>query len=383
MENQAVETVETIEVRAVQSEADQAQFLDLPLRVYAKDPNWVQPFRSSVAKQFQPANPFLKYGRLQQFIALRNGQMTGRVVAAINDRLIEREGQQVGLFGFFEVMPDYAVAEALLNAACDWLRQQGMTLARGPIDLSTHNGCLFLVEGFDNPPLILMPYNPPYYSEFVERHGWVKAQDAYSYAFPLTTQLSKEFEKSYRIACKSGVTFRPIRTKGEGFEEDARSVYRLTTQMFANNYSATPRTEEEFLEEAHSFQSLIDPDLFPLAEHEGKLVGYFTCLPDYNIALKHINGKLDLIGTLKFLWYRRQIDQSRVVLFCSLPEYRRKMVPLALIYLGMQGGIKKGKPYKRAELGHVFESNSASRRLVEAAGGKVCRTYRIYEKSLA
>jgi hypothetical protein len=128
---------------------------------------------------------------------------------------------------------------------------------------------------------------------------------------------------------------------------------------------------------------LIDPDIFPVAEHNGQMVGYWMALPNYNIALKHINGKLDWLGTLKFLWYRRQIDQGRVVLFCSLPEYRRKMVPLALIYLGMQGGIKKGKPYKRAELGHVFESNSASRRLIEAVGGQICKTYRMYEISLS
>ena len=105
-------------------------------------------------------------------------------------------------------------------------------------------------------------------------------------------------------------------------------------------------------------------------------------LPDYNIALKHLGGKLDWLGTLKFLWYRRQIDQGRVIYICSLPEYRRKMVSLALIYLGMQGGIKKGKPYKRAELGHIYEDNSASRKLVEAAGGKIHKTYRIYEKTL-
>ena len=151
----------------------------------------------------------------------------------------------------------------------------------------------------------------------------------------------------------------------------------------ANNYSATPRTEDEFLAEAHDLQSLIDPDIFPVAEHNGQMVGYWMALPNYNIALKHINGKLDWLGTLKFLWYRRQIDQGRVVLVCSLPEYRRKMVPLALIYLGMQGGIKKGKPYKRAELGHVFESNSASRRLIEAVGGQICKTYRMYEISLS
>jgi hypothetical protein len=373
---------ESIEIRTVSSPQEQDLFLDLPQRIYAGDPNWVPPFRSSVAKQLSAENPFLEYGRMQPLIALQQGQIVGRIVASVNQRLIEREGQQVGLVGFFECVENFAVVEALLAAACDWLRQQGMTLARGPIDLSTHNGCLFLVEGFETAPLILMPYNPPYYPQMFEQAGWHKVQDAYSYHFPLDIQLPPEFEKGYRIACKSGVTFRPVRTKGEGFEADARDIYRLTSQMFANNYSATPRTEEEFLAEAHDLQSLIDPDLFPIAEHNGQMVGYWMGLPDYNIALRHINGKLDWLGTLKFLWYRRQIDQGRAVLFCSLPEYRRKMVPLALIYLGMQGGIKKGKPYKRAELGHVFESNSASRRLIEAVGGQICKTYRMYEKRL-
>lgn len=372
----------SVEIRPVSTAAALDQFLDLPKRVYANDPNWVPPFRSSVAKQFAPENLFFQYGRLQQFLAVRGGQPVGRIVAAVNDRLVEREGP-VGLFGFFECLDDFEAAQALFAAASDWLKQQGMTRVRGPIDLSTHNGCLFLVDGFDTPPMVLMPYNPPYYPQFMEQLGWEKAQDAYSYNFPLTTTLPTEFEKAYRIATKSGITFRPVHTKGEAFEADARSIYRLTTQMFANNYSATPRTEEEFLEEARSFQSLIDPDVFPIAEDNGKMVGYWMGLPDYNIALRHINGKLDLWGTLKFLWYRRQINQGRVVLFCSLPEYRRKMVPLALIYLGMQGGIKKGKPYQRAELGHVFESNSASRKLVEASGGTIYKTYRIYEKAIA
>ena len=373
----------TIEIRPVNSPQEQDLFLDLPQRIYAGDPNWVPPFRSSIAKQLSPQNPFLEYGQMQPMIALRQGETVGRVVAAINRRLIEREVQAVGLVGFFECIQDFAVAQSLLQAACDWLRQQGMTLARGPIDLSTHNGCLFLVDGFETAPMILMPYNPPYYPQFIEQAGWHPVQDAYSYNFPLDVELPPEFEKGYRIASKSGVTFRPVRTKGDGFEADARSIYRLTSQMFANNYSATPRTEDEFLAEAHDLQSLIDPDIFPVAEHNGQMVGYWMALPNYNIALKHINGKLDWLGTLKFLWYRRQIDQGRVVLFCSLPEYRRKMVPLALIYLGMQGGIKKGKPYKRAELGHVFESNSASRRLIEAVGGQICKTYRMYEISLS
>jgi len=375
-----------IQIRAVSTPADSEMFLDVPGRVYADDPHWVQPLRSDVAKQFAPTNPFLEYGKLQQFIALsqeaKGPQVVGRIVAAVNDRLIEREGKNVGLFGFFECISDFAVAQALLEAACQWLRSQGMTLARGPIDLSTHNKCLFLVDGFDSPPVVMMPYNPSYYPEFMERDGWYKAKDAYAYNFPLDKPLPAEFEKAYRIACKSGVTFRPFRTKGQGFEQDSISLYHLFTRAFGNNWSSTPQSEAEFLSEARSLQNLVDPDVFPIAEYNGEMVGFFMGLPDYNIPLKHVGGKLNWLSILKFLWYRRQIDQGRVVVICSLPEYRRKMIPLALIYLGMRGGQQKGKPYKRAELGHVYEDNFPSRKLIEAAGGKIYKTYRIYEKSL-
>jgi hypothetical protein len=375
-----------IQIRAVTTPADRELFLDVPARVYANDPHWVPPLRSDVAKQFASTNPFFEYGKLQQFIALDQGaktpQAVGRIVAAVNQRLIAGEDQKVGLFGFFECVPDFAIAQALIEAACQWLREQGMTIARGPIDLSTHNNCLFLVDGFDSPPMVMMPYNPSYYPQFMEQDGWHKAKDAYAYDFPLDKPLPAEFEKAYRIACKSGVTFRPLRTKGKEFEQDAISLYHLFTRAFANNWSSTPRSEEEFLEEAKALQSLVDPDVFPVAEYNGEMVGFWMGLPDYNIPLKHVGGRLNWLGILKFLWYRRQIDQGRVIAICSLPEYRRKMVPLALIYLGMQGGIQKGKPYKRAELSWVYEDNFLSRKLIEASGGKIYKTYRIYEKVL-
>ena len=375
-----------IQIRAVTTPADREMFLDVPARVYADDRHWVPPLRSDVAKQFAPTNPFFQYGKLQQFIALDQGaktpQAVGRIVATVNERLIAGEDQKVGLFGFFECVPDFAIAKALLETACQWLREQGMTIARGPIDLSTHNNCFFLVDGFDSPPMVMMPYNPSYYPEFMEQDGWHKAKDAYAYDFPLDKPLPAEFEKAYRIACKSGVTFRPLRTKGKEFEQDAISLYHLFTRAFANNWSSTPRSEEEFLEEAKALQSLVDPDVFPVAEYNGEMVGFWMGLPDYNIPLKHVGGRLNWLGILKFLWYRRQIDQGRVIAICSLPEYRRKMVPLALIYLGMQGGIQKGKPYKRAELSWVYEDNFPSRKLIEASGGKIYKTYRIYEKVL-
>ncbi len=369
-------------ILTVTTPAQKKAFLDVPAKVYQNDPNWVQPLRSSINQQLSPNSPFSQYGQLQQFIATSEGQTVGRIVAAVNQRLIENEGKPIGLFGYFECVEDFEMAQALLEKACQWLRDQGMTEVRGPIDLFIHNNCLFLVDGFDSPPMMMMPYNPPYYPKFMEKAGWQKAKDAYAYDFSLDQPLPQKFEKAYHIACKSGITFRPIHLKSPGFEQDCRSLYHLFTNAFAHNWSSTPRSEAEFLEKAKELQQLVDPDLFPIAEDNGKMIGFWMGLPDYNIPLKQVNGQLNWLGRLKFLWYRRQINQARAIAQASLPEYRRKMVSLALIYLAMEGGIKKNKPYQRAELSWVWEDNLAPRKLIEAAGGKIYKTYRIYQKAL-
>ncbi|MEO0373571.1 MAG: GNAT family N-acetyltransferase [Cyanobacteria bacterium P01_A01_bin.17] len=380
-------------MKPISTTAEFEQFLDVPARVYANDPNWVPPIRADVAKQFQPSNPFFEYGRLQQFVAYHDQQPVGRIVAAVNDRLIEREGKNIGLFGFFECVENLAtedpavampsaIATQLFEAASQWLKEQGMNTIRGPIDLSTHNNCLWLVDGFDSPPYMMMPYNPPYYSKCVEKEGFHKAKDAYAYSFELSPSLLQKFEKAYQIALKSGITFRPVATKGEAFEQDCRDLYRLFTQAFSNNWSSTPRTEEEFLEEARDLKMIVDPDIFPIAEYEGEMVGFFMGLPNYNQVFKHLNGKLNWLGILKFLWYRRTINEARMIALCALPEHRRKMVAPALVYLVHRDGTGPSKRYEHAELSWIYEDNMPSRKITEASGGKIYKTYRIYEKAL-
>ncbi len=371
-----------ISVRPVSTKTELEQFLDVPARVYAHDPNWVPPIRADVAKQFQPSNPFFEYGKLQQFLAYQQNQPVGRIVAAVNQRLIEREGKNVGLFGFFECVEDVAIATQLFNIAGQWLKEQGMTTIRGPINLSTHNDCLWLVDGFETPPFMMMPYNPPYYPEFIGTAGFHKAKDAYAYDLVLDQSLLQKFEKAYQIALKSGVTFRPVATKGEAFEQDCRNLYRLFTQAFRNNWSSTPRTEAEFLEEAKDLKMVVDPAIFPIAEYKGEMIGFFMGLPNYNLVFKHLNGKLNWLGILKFLWYRRQINEARMIALCALPEHRRKMVAPALVYLVHRDGTNRLKPYERSELSWIYEDNMPSRKITEASGGKIYKTYRIYEKAL-
>ncbi len=371
--------ITTVTIEPVTTPAEEEQFLNVPWQVYHNEPNWVPPIKADIIKQLSPDHPFREYGRLQAFIAVdTNQKAVGRIVATVNDRLIAKEKQNIGFFGFFECIKDPTVASALFKAAETWLREQGMTAMRGPIDLSTHNNCLWLVDGFDSPPQVMMPYNPPYYEEFFLNYGGKIAKSAYAYLLSLKEGLGEKFERAYRIACRSGITFRPLQTKGEAFNKEVADIYDLFNRTFEDSWSATPRTQEEFMAQARSLQDLVDPDIFPIAEDNGKMIGFFMTLPDYNIPLKRVNGTLNWFGILKFLWYRRQIKQARVIVICCLPEYRQKMVPLALIY----AAFRQRKFYQRAELSWVYADNLPSRRLIEETGATIYKTYRMYEKAI-
>ncbi len=372
----------SIQVKAVCTNKDWADFSDLPERIYRDDPNWVPALRSAIRKQLAPDSEFRSYGDGQAFIALQGGEVVGRIVAATNFRLNKKENRNVGLFGYFECVDRQAVSDALFKHAAAWLGKYDCEVLRGPIDLSTHINCLFLVDGFDSPPCFMMPYNPAYYIGLVEKAGFVKVKDALAYDFDMTA-LSPVFERAYRRALLAGITFRPIRLNGKGFDEDCRSMYAVFNNSFVDNWSATPRSESEFLATARDLKKIADPDIFPIAELNGEMIGFWMGLPDVNSALKKLQGRFTPLGVAKYLWHRRSVDRARVLAVGVLPEYQNSNYALgpALVHLGMQGGSGNKKKYQRAELSWVWEDNQSSRKLTEASGAKHYKTYRIYERS--
>ncbi|NKB60955.1 MAG: hypothetical protein GKR95_02030 [Gammaproteobacteria bacterium] len=367
-----------IQVKAVTNKALMRAFLDLPGRIYGNDKNWVPPIRNGIIQQLAPNSDFKTYGDFQAFIALKGDDVVGRIVAATNFRLNKKENRNIGLFGYFECVDQQGVSDALFECAASWLKKYDCEVLRGPIDLSTHINCLFLIDGFDSPPCLMMPYNPPYYMDLVENAGFKKARDAFAYDFDMTA-LSPGFERAYRRALGAGIKFRPIRLSGGGFEQDCRSMYAVFNNSFTDNWSATPRSESEFLATARDLKSIADPDIFPIAEKGGEMIGFWMGLPDVNRALKYLNGRFTPWGVLKYLWHRRKVEQARVLAVGVLPEYQHSSYALgpALVHLGMQGGAGNKKRYRRAELSWVWEDNKPSRKLTEASGAKRYKTYRI------
>ncbi len=166
-----------IKVWEVASRSDRREFIQLPFREYAHDPNWVPPLLMTQEELLGfRKHPFHEYSKVTNFLASRDGKIVGRISAIVNNRHNERFNEKRGFFGFFESIHDRAVAHALFDKACACLKSQGMTDVRGPCNPSLNYDLGTLIEGFDTPPTFMMTYNPPYHDELISSYGFAKVR---------------------------------------------------------------------------------------------------------------------------------------------------------------------------------------------------------------
>ena len=173
-----------IEIRRVSTRADQRALFRLPWQLYRDDPKWTPPLLSMRRELLDKRhNPAWQYLDGEYFLAWRGDQALGSIAAFVNPRHNERHGENIAWFGLFECIEDGAVADALLAAAGDWgapARLCGRCAV--PPASTLHVECGLLINNFE-PAVLMMAYNPPYYARFIERAGFGKVMDVYSWAF--------------------------------------------------------------------------------------------------------------------------------------------------------------------------------------------------------
>lgn len=371
-----------VEVRPVVSRADRARFIDMQWRIYADDPNWVPPLRMAVRDLLNPSrHPFHQHAEVQCFLALRDGDVVGRICAVVNHRSNEFHDERVGTFGLFETIDDEDVARVLLDTAAGWLRERGMHVMRGPMNLSTNDELYspgVLIEGFDSPPLVMMAHTPRYYQKLLEGNGLQKARDLISYwvdAPEPPPRLQRMYDRLTRM---DGVRIRTIDMSR--LDDEIDLILQIYNSAWERNWGFVPMTDAEFDHLAKSFRPVVEPRLCVIAEVDGRAVGFALTLPDYHQVLKRLNGRLLPFGLIKFLWYRRKIDAARVLTLGLRPDYRRRGLDAMMIVRIWEQAVQLG--YAQGECSWILEDNWDMRRGIERVGGQVYKTYRIYEKAL-
>lgn len=360
--------------------ADRRAFIDVPYRLYRSDPVWVPTLRSEEAKLMdRTKNPFFEHAEVEHFLARRGDRVVGRIAAIENRRHNEFHEDRVGFFGFFDVEPDQEAATALIAAAKAWNDERGLAPMRGPVNYSTNESCGVLIENFEEPPRLLMPYNRPDYATLLEGAGLVKAKDLLAIWAPTHPTGPERFRRVVQRQLKRrNITLRPFDLH-KNYAHEVEVFRDLYNRCWERNWGFVPASDAEFTHAAKDLKKLIEPNMSAIAERDGVPVGFSVFLRDLNLLLAKgpRSGRMTPWFAMKLLCGIKKIKTTRCILLGVVPEARGMAINEAFFLHGSTQGHAAG--HKGTEAGWLLEDNPGILHPLYANDGKIAKRYRIYE----
>lgn len=372
-----------IRVEPVSDRATLKEFIRLPWRLYHSDPYWIPPLLVERLHTFSPKNPYFQHARWQCWIAYRGHEPVGRISAQIDDLHLSRYQDQTGFFGLLEAEDEASVFQALFQTAEAWLQAQGMTNVRGPFNLSINQECGLLVDGFDSSPMIMMGHARPYYSQWVERNAYKKAQDLLAYRIGIHFTFPPGVSLFLKKA-KTSMRIRPLRR--QHLKEDLAIIQDIYEEAWSENWGFLPFTDAEFSEIGKQLKLMVDDDFVQIAEIEGEPTAMLVAFPNIHEFIQDLNGRLFPWGWLKILWRLKTSSPQtgRVALMGVRKRFQSSPMGAAMAY-GMIEAVREAvlrTNIQQVELSWILEDNKRMRHILESLGAEPYKTYRIYQKNL-
>ena len=365
-------------IQAVNSKKLRNEFVNFPYAFYKNDPMWIPPLKSEMHAQFNPkSNPLLDHCEYQLFLLWENRKIIGRIAAFIDSLAVDYWQQKVGLFGYYECVDNRFASRMLLSSAANWLNEKGMLFMRGPWSFVSQEWGAVL-EGFSPAPVVMSPYNPPYYNDLFQAYGMKKAKDLLVYYIDAKEnyQIPKRIlSLTDKIAQKYGVHTRQLDINY--FDRDVDTFIALSNHSLAANWGYSPVTEDEVNAMARDLKPVLHPKAVIFAEDQhGKAIGFAIALPDVNVLIKNLNGRMLPLGWLKILRGLPKLNQYRMFALGVLPEYHGKGID-SLLYRALYESCFS--PNLRMEINYVLEDNYPMNNAILKLGALPLRKYRIYE----
>lgn len=370
-------------IRPVASWRDMGVFIDIPWRIYADDPLWIPPLRLERRLHFSRFNPFLKHAEWQAWVAYRDNEPVGRISAQVDQLHRNHHGAHTGHFGLLETIDDAEVLSALLCSAENWLVARHTKYVTGPFNLSINQECGILVEGFDTPPMVMMPHSRPWYGPLLERHGYRPVKDMLAYwaevgdeAPPLMTTLKEKFSKQ--------VVLRRLRR--DRFGEEMEVLRDIFNDAWSENWGFVPFTKAEFAELGSSLRLLVPDEFIQIAEVDGTPAAFMAGLPNLNEIFAGLNGNLFPFGWIRLIHHlkSRGVHTGRIPLMGVRKQFQNTPLGMALAFMVIDAPRKAGisRGIQALELSWILEDNKAMRSILKYLGCREYKRYRIYGKSL-
>ncbi|MBX7199038.1 MAG: GNAT family N-acetyltransferase [Rhodospirillaceae bacterium] len=385
-----------ITIKRVGESAKVADFLRVPHITQGHDPYWVAslsfecgPLADGEAPRLNPKrNPWFQHGEAVLWVAERDGKLAGRISAQIDHNHLKLYNDATGFFGFFECIDDQGVADALFDAAFVWLREKGMRRCVGPFSFNINDESGLLIDGFNCPPRLAMGHAQPYYQKLVETAGFAKAVDMRAYLTPMDTALPYKQLKWLKRSLQRNPKLKVRALDPKRYDEDFAAIIDIFRAGWTENWGSIPMTDAEAKHLAEEVKLILVPELVSIATIDDRPVAMCLALPDRNEMIHDLKGKLSLVNALKLLWrlltLKSYISGTRVILMGVLPEFKNKPMgsQLALLTVGAvrEASLKLRMPV--CEMSWVLETNTQTCHSIEDIGGRVYKTYRMFERPL-
>ena len=358
------------------------RFLEVSYGIYRDDPHWVAPLLMDLKKVFTAENPLFEHAEAALWVATRNGQDVGRIAGIIDQTHNRVQKDSAAFFGFFECVHDGEVSRLLFKEVMGWARQKGMKRVLGPMNPTANDECGLLVEGFDSPPVFMMTYNPRYYVDLITAEGFRKAKDLLAYHMNIAQCPLDRLERIAEATRRRHpeLTFTPIRSAT--LVRDLGKVKEVYNAAWEDNWGFVPMTDAEIDFMAARLKPLLLEGLLWVAETPTESVGFLLALPDFNVALKPLRGRLltpKLFGFLPYVLGWKKPSWCRAITLGVKAKYRNRGIEAVMLTEGFKAAAKFG--FKDIESSWILEDNVMMRRLLEVFGGNPYKTYRIYEKA--
>ncbi len=364
------------QIKSVQTRAERKQWIEYPYQKYRNHPTWVSPLLIQEWADTDPKqNPFFDHAEVELFLALDNNKVVGRI-AAIHDKSFNQyRHESTVLFSSLEA-DSASVFKALLEQVENWGRTRGLRTIVGPSKVEQNDMHGFLMENFDDPPTIMMNYNPPEYIAWSEAAGYEKYDDTFAWKMTVEQGLPERIGRiAERVKRNLKVTLRPISFKN--LEQEAIHIQAIYNSAWSENAGFVPWTDAEIKKLKNKLGQAADQQISYIAEIEGKAVAFSIVLPDLNQALPGTGGKLLPFGLLKLQFFK--YTRMRLVALGILNDYQGRGLDALMYAETFQQGQKK---YTSGEFGWTLESNDAINNGMKALGAMAYKRYRIFQKTL-
>ncbi len=382
-ENRGQSISRAVTVRPVTNRREMGVFIDIPWQVYADDPLWVPPLRLERRLHFSRFNPFFKHGEWQAWVAYRNNQPVGRISAQIDQLHRERYGADTGHFGLLEGIDDAEVFAALIHTAETWLYARRTRHVTGPFSLSINQECGVLVEGFDTPPMIMMPHSRTWYGRLLEEQGYQPLRDLLAYWAEVDHKLPRLMGTLIEKFSKQ-VHLRTLRR--DKFSEEMETLRDIFNDAWSENWGFVPFTEAEFAELGSSLRLLVPDEFIQIAEVDGLPAAFMVGLPNLNEIFAELNGSLFPFGWIRMIKHLKSkgVRTGRIPLMGVRKQFQNSPLgmALAIMVIDTPRQIALSRGVRAVELSWILEDNTAMRGILDYLGCREYKRYRIYGKTL-